>query len=137
MSLTATGFKPERSGDDTLKSAFRRMGGDADGETGGERGGERGGEKGGDVDAVRRGRVDDEGFFPPFALRRSERERMRRRRRRGRGRDGGERSERADAEIAASAADGSRPLPVASMWRLLGARKITAEEVRDARAGDG
>ena len=132
VSLTATGFKPERSGDDTLKSAFRRMGGDADGETGGERGGERGGEKGGDVDAVRRGRVDDEGFFPPFRVDPSasgcdEDE------------DGdagateGERSERADAEIAASAADGSRPLPVASMWRLLGARKITAEEVRDAR----
>ena len=132
VSLTATGFKPERSGDDTLKSAFRRMGGDADGETGGETGGERGGEKGGDVDAVRRGRVDDEGFFPPFRVDPSasgcdEDE------------DGdagateGERSERADAEIAASAADGSRPLPVASMWRLLGARKITAEEVRDAR----
>ena len=135
VSLTATGFKPERSGDDTLKSAFRRMGGDADGETGGERGGERGGEKGGDVDAVRRGRVDDEGFFPPFRVDPSA-ERMRRRRSgEAPARRRGERSERADAEIAASAADGSRPLPVASMWRLLGARKITAEEVRDARCG--
>ena len=132
VSLTATGFKPERSGDDTLKSAFRRMGGDADGETGGETGGERGG----DADAVRRGvaRVDDEGFSPPFRVDPSasgcdeDEDEVG-----DAGATEGERSERADAEIAASAADGSRPLPVASMWRLLGARKITAEEVRDAR----
>ena len=131
VSLTATGFKPERSGDDTHKSAFRRMGGDADGETGGERGGERGG-AGKGRGCGRRPAPRDDGVF----LRRSASIRARadatRRRRRGRGRDGG--TFRAGRRMsAADAAEASRPLPVASMWRLLGARKITAEEVRDAR----
>ena len=143
VSLTATGFKPERSGDAVLARAFRKGAGTGVG-TGEGTGAGTGAGTGGDADAAAVERADareeDEEFSPPFYINPSLG---------GYDEDGdgdyggdgdgdagateGERSERADVEMATAAADGSRPLPVASMWRLLGARKITAEEVRDAR----